>query len=280
MKTEIITIDGLRIRYAASSKQHKENLLFLSPLPESVFAFNPMWEGLSSQFNLLAIDLPGFGKSEARKDLFSVKTMADFVVKIIDHFKFEMPHIVGNDIGTPIALFVAALYPQKLKSIIAGGGACVYPLNIDGALKQIIEAPNLDDFRKIPVKDIIDGSLSGMKHYVLPDEIREDYISSYEGGKLFESMEILRAYKTDIPVLDKYINKISIPVLIIWGEKDPIAPVINAEILHERLPKNKLIILEDIGHYTWEDGWERFQAATSSWLNVDYKEYMIPEISN
>ncbi len=273
MKTEIITIDGLHIRYAVSLKKHKENLLFVSPLPESILAFTPMWDGLSGQFNLLAVDLPGFGKSEARKDLFSVKTMADFVVKIIDHFKFETPHIVGNDIGTPIALFVAALFPKKLKSIIAGGGACVWPLQVEGALKQIIEAPNLDDFRKIPVKDIIAASLDGMKHYTVPDEIRQDYVSSYEGGKLFESMEILRAYKTDVPVLDKYIEKISIPVLIIWGENDPIAPAVNAEILHNRLPKNKMIIMKGIGHYTWEDGWEDFQAATSSWVKGEYKNY-------
>jgi pimeloyl-ACP methyl ester carboxylesterase len=272
MKTEFTKIDGLQIRYASLLKGHKENLLFLSPLPESVFAYNPMWKGLSSEFNLLAVDLPGFGKSDARKELFSVRTMADFVVKIIDHFKFEKPHLIGPDIGAPISLFVAALYPAKIKSIVVGGAACVHPLQAEGVLKQIIEAPNLDDFRKIPVKDIIGGSLSELKNYLIPDEIREDYISSYEGGRLFESMEILRAYKTDVPALDKHLDKISVPVLIIWGEKDPIAPIINAEILHKRLSKSKLTIFKELGHYTWEEGWESFQTAAISWLNVGYKE--------
>ena len=61
------TIDGLRIRYATDGKGDEKIVLF-SPWPESIFAFVPVWRGLTSQFEVLAIDLPGFGRSEARDD--------------------------------------------------------------------------------------------------------------------------------------------------------------------------------------------------------------------
>jgi pimeloyl-ACP methyl ester carboxylesterase len=270
MQTQFTSIDGLKIRFAAKSGNFKETLLLLSPLPESILAFQPMWEVLSEQFNLLAIDLPGFGRSESRKDLFSTREMAGFVLKVIEHFKLGATHILGPDIGTPIALFVAAKHPEMVKSIIISGGACVFPLLVTNVLKDIIEAPDLDAFKQLSVKDIIDGSLSEFKRYILPDKIREDYYASYEGGRLFESMEILRAYKTDIPELDSYIDHIEVPVQIIWGENDPIAPVENAHILHRRLRKNKLSVLNGQGHYTWEEGWTAYLPIVSQWLNGDY----------
>ena len=55
------TIDGLRIRYATSGRAG-EKVVLLSPWPESIFAFAPVWGGLTKQFEVLAIDLPGFGR--------------------------------------------------------------------------------------------------------------------------------------------------------------------------------------------------------------------------
>ena len=61
-------IDGLKIRYATNGRGNEKVVLF-SPWPESIFAFAPVWAGLTTQFEVLAIDLPGFGQSEARDDL-------------------------------------------------------------------------------------------------------------------------------------------------------------------------------------------------------------------
>ncbi len=62
------TIDGVKIRYARSGTG-SEKVVLLSPWPESIFAFAPAWGGLTKQFEVLALDLPGFGRSEAREDL-------------------------------------------------------------------------------------------------------------------------------------------------------------------------------------------------------------------
>ena len=73
MQVATTDIDGLSTRFSSSIGNYKENILMLSPLPESIFAFAPLWESLAGEFNLLAIDLPGYGHSEAREDLYSPK---------------------------------------------------------------------------------------------------------------------------------------------------------------------------------------------------------------
>ena len=60
---EFTFYQGLRIRYVASPRPSAESVLLLSPWPESIYAFVRMWQQLSEQFSLVAVDLPGFGQS-------------------------------------------------------------------------------------------------------------------------------------------------------------------------------------------------------------------------
>jgi pimeloyl-ACP methyl ester carboxylesterase len=265
METQFTIVDGLKIRFAKNSGDHAETLVLLSPLPESILAFTPIWKRLSVVCNLLAIDLPGYGHSQGRADLYSVRAMSEFLVQILEHFDLTKTHVLGPDIGCPISLFTAALYPDRIKSLIICGGASVYPLQVDHFLKDIIEATDLEPYKKVSPTDAINGSLSELKHYHLPDEIRADYISSYADGRLFEAFQILRSFEKDLELLQVWLDKLPVAVQIIWGRHDPIALVENAFILNRRLPNSKLKIM-DTGHYAWEDGWEEFAAIIEEWL--------------
>src|SRR6185295_1990909 len=88
------TIDGLSIRFA-ESEPHADHALLLSPWPESLYAFEPNWSRLAVRAHLLAIDLPGFGRSEGRVSLMSPKAMGEFIVRVADEFGLEHPHVVG-----------------------------------------------------------------------------------------------------------------------------------------------------------------------------------------
>ena len=65
IRTRLRTIDGLFIRYGESEPRDAQALL-LSPWPESVYSYEPTWSRLAEHTHLVAIDLPGFGKSERR----------------------------------------------------------------------------------------------------------------------------------------------------------------------------------------------------------------------
>jgi pimeloyl-ACP methyl ester carboxylesterase len=136
-------------------------------------------------------------------------------------------------------------------------------------LKDWVEAPDLEEYRSADPRQIVAGVLTEMNRYPLPDSVREDYLSADEGDRFVESMRYVRAYPTDLRLLRDLLPKIQTPVQIIAGAQDPVVPVVNAEFLHERLPKSKLDII-DVGHFTWEDGADEYAALVTSWWDGGY----------
>jgi pimeloyl-ACP methyl ester carboxylesterase len=90
IRPQFTTIDGLSVRFAESGDGDQDAIL-LSPWPESVYAFEPAWQRLASHAHLLAVDPPGFGKSDYRESLMNPKAMGNFIIRIADTFGFEIP---------------------------------------------------------------------------------------------------------------------------------------------------------------------------------------------
>jgi len=256
-------IDGLSVRFAESADRD-DHALLLSPWPESLLAFEPMWARLAERTHLVAVDLPGFGHSQRRDALLSPRAMGEFVIRAADAFGLEHPHVIGPDIGTAAGLFAAALHPGRLRSLVVGSGGAAVPLQLGSRLKDWVEAPDLDSFRSADPRQIVAGALTGIQQYALPEAVREDYLSSYEGDRMVESMRYVRTYPAELPVLRDLLPQIQTPVQIIAGRRDPAVPPVNAEFLHQRLPHSKLDII-DVGHFTWEDAADQYAALVTAW---------------
>src|SRR5580704_19456563 len=218
--TQVRKIDGLSIRYAESDAREVSAIL-LSPWPESLFTFEQMWSRLAEHAHLVAIDLPGFGHSERRNDLLTSSAMGEFVAHVVEEFGLRRPHAVGPDIGTSALLFAAAKHPGLLRSIVVGNGTAAVPIQIGSVLKDVVEAPSLDAFRNVDPRKSVESVLAFVERYKLPDHVREDFLSSYEGDRFVESLRFVRSYPAELPVLDKLLPAIETPVQIITGDHDP-----------------------------------------------------------
>ena len=269
IKTQTRKIDGLSIRYAESEPRDVSAIL-LSPWPESLYTFEQMWSSLSEHAHLVAIDLPGFGHSERRNDLLTPSAMGEFITHAIKEFGLERPHAVGPDIGTSALLFTASKHPGLLRSIVIGGGTAAVPIQVGSPLKEIIEAPNLDSFRSIDPRKTIASVLTFVERYKLPEHMREDFLSAYEGDRFLESLRFLRSYTTDLPVLDKLLPTIQTPVQIINGANDTGVLPANADYLHEKLPHSKLDKL-NTNHFVWADAADEYANLVLEWWNGGYK---------
>jgi pimeloyl-ACP methyl ester carboxylesterase len=265
-ETRFRTIDGLSIRFT-ESEDRDDHALLMSPWPESLLAFEPTWARLAERAHLVAIDLPGFGHSQRCDSLMSPRAMADFVIRVADAFGLEQPHVVGPDIGTSAALFAAASSPGRFRSVVVGSGGSAFPLQLGGLVKEWVEAPDLEAYRSTDPRQIVAGALAGIQRYALPDSVREDYLSSYEGDRFVESMRYVRSYPVELPILRDLLSGIQTPVQIIAGRRDTAIPPVNAEFLHERLPNSKLDTI-DVGHFTWEDGADDYAALVTNWWDL------------
>ena len=268
IQTRFRTIDGLSIRYA-ESEDRDDHALLLNPWPESLFAFEPTWLRLAERTHLVAIDLPGFGHSQRRDALLSPRAMGEFVIHVADAFGLELPHVVGPDIGTGALLFAAAAQPARFRSLVVGSGGSAFPLELGTPLKEWIDAPDLEPYRNLDPREVVAGAIAGIEGYALPDHVREDYLSSYEGDRFVESMRYVRAYPAELAILAELLPQIQTPVEIIAGARDTAVPPLNAEFLDQRLPRSKLDII-DAGHFTWEDAPDEYAALVKSWWTGGY----------
>jgi len=261
-------IDGLTVRFA-ESEGREDHALLLSPWPESLLAFDQLWARLAEHTHLVAVDLPGFGYSQRDDALLSMPAMGEFIIRLADAFGLEHPHVVGPDVGTGASLFAAARYPERVRSLVVGTAAAAVPLQLGPPLKDWVEAPDREQYRTIDPRQIVAGALRGIERYPLPDAVREDYLSAYDGDRFAESMRYVRAYPAELPVLAELLPQIRTPVQIIAGARDIAVPPANAEFLHQRLPRSKLDII-DAGHFTWEDAAGRYAALVTSWWAGGY----------
>jgi pimeloyl-ACP methyl ester carboxylesterase len=161
------------------------------------------------------------------------------------------------------------LYPGRLRSLIVGGGAAAFPLRLSGVLKEWVEAPDVERYRRADPRQIVAAALTCIERYALLDFVRDDYLTSYEGDRFVESMRYMRSFGTELPVLCDLMPQIQTPVQIIAGARDPVVPPVNAEFLDERLPYSQLNII-DAGHFTWEDAADEYAALATSWWEGGY----------
>lgn len=261
---ETTTIDGLSVRYAHARRPGAEILLLLSPWPESLMAFLPMWERLTARHEVLALDLPGFGGSEGRADVIAPEAMGDFIAKAVRHFGLVRPHAVGPDVGTSALLFAAANHPRAFSSITIGSGAVSYPLDVASALAELIAAP-IEALREIVAEDLIDGVLATIQHHVVPPFVRQDYVESYKGERYAESARFVRCYPDELRLLETRLSAIKTPVLVVVGRDDPFVPFANGQYLADRLPDARLEIV-DAGHFVWEEAPDLYADHLLDWV--------------
>jgi pimeloyl-ACP methyl ester carboxylesterase len=264
-------VHGLKLRTATAVKEGAESLLLFSPWPESIYAYLPMWERLARDFSVIAVDLPGFGGSEGRADLFFPEAMGEFIASLVERLGLDRPHAIGPDVATPALLFAAAHHPGLFTSLVVGAGAATFPLHIDGLLKALVEAESLDPFRANDPADLIRGSIAAIRHYDVPDVVVEDYVSSYAGERFFESAAFVRNYPADLERLAPLLPGIRTPIQIVVGRNDPYGLAGDAEILNDQLPLSRLDILET-GHNAWEEDPENYAAIAVDWMSGGYRD--------
>jgi pimeloyl-ACP methyl ester carboxylesterase len=84
------TANGLVIRYAETDAAGDQTVLLLNPWPESLFAWDTIWTRFAETARLVAIDLPGFGRSERRAELLSPRAMGSFLLRLIDEWELAI----------------------------------------------------------------------------------------------------------------------------------------------------------------------------------------------
>jgi pimeloyl-ACP methyl ester carboxylesterase len=262
--------DGVRVRFADTRADSDTTLLLLAPWPESLWAFRRIWNQVTRVGRVVAIDMPGFGHSDGRPDLIAPDAAGAFLSRLIDEWGLGSPHVVGPDVGTAAALFLAAKDPDRVTSLSLGGGAVRFPIEAGGALKDVIEAPSLDVVRGLDARKNIGQAVEGGAPSATEPEVHEDYVSAYDLGRFAESARFVRHYPEQNPVLARLLPTITTPTQILAGRNDDLVPWSNNQYLADRLPNSEIHSL-DAGHFAWEHAAPEYGKLVVDWVSGGYR---------
>lgn len=181
--------------------------------------YQPLVELLARKYEVVVVDLPGFGQAEAPKIAFRVEDYAQWVVEFIKQEKIRPELILGHSLGGRIAIKLAAnrLVDCKRMILVASAGIERKSLRVKiwGWLARI-------------TPEVIKNRLSvGSKDYREARGVMKDTMKLVVGENL----------ENDLP-------RVSVPTLLVWGREDRTTPLWQAKIINQGIAGSKLVVME------------------------------------
>jgi pimeloyl-ACP methyl ester carboxylesterase len=99
-----------------------EPLVLLHGLGSSRRAWDPVWPALTWRFDVIAVDLPGFGESAPLAGEPSPAALAGAVAGLLDELGVTRPHVAGNSLGGWTAVELAGLRPVASVTLLSPAG--------------------------------------------------------------------------------------------------------------------------------------------------------------
>ena len=251
--------DGRRIAYVDEGKG-EETIIFIHGLGSYLPAWKKNIEELKNDFRVIALDLPGYGKSSKEVHSGSMEFYADVINEFTDKLELDKFVLGGHSMGGQIAMVAALRYPEAVSKLILIAPAGFEKFT-EGEKEWFREVMTVEGVALTSNQQIRTNVYSNF--YNMPDDA-EFMITDRIAMKRAEGFEnyayaVVQSVNgmVDEPVID-FLQNIEQPVLIIFGQDDQLIPnpYLNpgftrevAEAGHSRIPNSQLVMLENTGHF-------------------------------
>ncbi len=273
MKPEFTTVAGKKLRFARGGAQDGPVILLLCPLPQSIIAFDQIWPALTEGYRVVALDLPGFGGSEGGDEVMTFEAQSRILDEFIQQQGLEDLHIVGPDVGMPVALHYVIHRKHRAKSLIIGDGPAIVPSPNGSIINKAVDSAFWRMvFRIAGAGAFVEGgNRLACVNYQFSDEEVADYVASYK-GRIGPVTKWFQSYPQNLETIEPHLSEIEIPVKIFWGDLDMFLFVETGEKLHKRLKRSDLTIFKRCGHYSYQDARDEFAQMVLDWVGGGYRQ--------
>ena len=214
-------------------------------------------ENLAEDYEVILPDHPGFGLSQQSNYLNSVSDLSFYYLDFIKELNLKDIHLVGHSMGGWIAAEVAVRSTANITSLTLISSAGIH---VKGVTKGDIFLWSPEELvRNLYVnQDIISDMLS----YEASSEEIEIMVRNRVAAARYAWHP--RFYNPD---LAKWLHRIDIPTLILWGGQDKIFPAEYATAFKELIPHAQMEILNQCGHVPHMDRPDEFYPRLKSFLS-------------
>lgn len=249
----IETIAGCKVR--VMRKGDGEPLVYLHGGGASS-QWLPFMEALSTQFDMIAPEHPGFGMSDMPDWLDNMGDLAYYYLDFFEHFDLDNVHLVGTSLGGWAALEIAVRNRSRLKSL-----TLVSPAGID-----LPDVPKADVFLWSP-----EETIRGLFHSEeLAKAILSRPVTEDEQERAMKSAVAAARIGWQPPLynphLAKWLHRISVPTHIIWGENDKVIPPAYGPAFQKLIEGSELTTIANCGHVPQVECETEFVEAVTSFI--------------
>ena len=194
-------------------------------------------------FNVLAVDLPGHGRSEGPA-LGSIPDMADWLAALLEEAGVASAHLVGHSMGSLAVLDLAARHPERASGLALVGTSAPMPVT-----DALLDPARVDDH--LALDRVTLWGHSAMAHvggfsvpgiWMTGGGLR--LLERSGPGVLFADLDACNAYTEGI----ERASAVACPVLLLLGERDSMTPARAARGLEEALAGAKRVVIRHAGH--------------------------------
>jgi len=285
-QSHYVLVNGARTHYVRAGSGPP--LLLLHGLVGSVCTWRWSIAELSEYFTVYAIDLIGMGKSERIAGLdASFAATAERLLGFMDTLDISRAMIAAHSHGGAIAMLLATVHPERVRGLVLAAPAnpysdasynliCFYRSWVGRGFAKI--APRLPRW-------VQQAALARM--YGNPKRIADGVLEGYIDGLRVPGttdhvMKVLETWSADMLLLRGALKTgaaQTMPMLMVWGDRDRAVPLESGERLWKRLPHAKLVVLPGVGHLPFEEEPERSNAILLEWVReqgLDREEKRVP----
>jgi len=201
-------------------------------------AWLPFMRTLADKFDVLVPEHPGFGSSDTPDWLDNIHDLAFFYLDLLDQLDLDGVHLVGVSLGGWIAAELAVRSTQRLSSLTLVDAAGIHVpgvAQIDAFLRT--DEQRIRDFFHDQTQ--ADEMIARLTQPELEDVAMKNRIAT---AKLAWQP---RGYD---PHLHKWLHRINVPTLLIWGANDRLFPKDYAFAWQRLIPGAKAVIVPECGH--------------------------------
>ena len=216
--------DGVRIRYVVDGEGEAVVLLHGFTGTAEMWTKKPpnrcsVWPELAKHYRVIALDCRGHGKSDRPHDpkQYGLENVED-VVRLLDHLKIKKAHVVGYSMGAIIAGRLAVSHPDRLLSVVCGGGVPLFE-----PTKELLEMAELTAKGLEEGNGLVPVILAARPRPGRPKatpEVAKSISKMIIGSQDQKALAACTRGGLKLDVTEAQLKANKLPVLIVYGSKE------------------------------------------------------------
>ncbi|WP_139367568.1 alpha/beta fold hydrolase [Bacillus alkalicellulosilyticus] len=255
---DAMVIGGVKLHYEyLRGNQAKEGpvILLIHGFISCSYCFRYIMPKLSEEYPVIAVDLPGFGKSEKSKTFtYSFESYAALLFTFLDKLQVKETIVVGHSMGGQVALYMAKQKPEQVKKIVL--------MSSSGYLKRVKKHYLFASYLPFSPKVLKwyfekRNYKEALSHVVydktaVNDNSVKEYTRAFKDEGFYEALIRLARHREG-DLTSEQLHLITQPALLLWGKEDEIIPFRIGKRLDHDLPNATLYGYEKTGHLLPEE---------------------------